>query len=112
MPGEIEQSSGDILGSLEALVEALRLLDSLNQILRHDSTSLIMLRVVGEHRGLQGPVLIELRGELHEVGGCVEQCRVLYVLEDAVQRVAELVEHGGDVLEAQQGGHAGSRLGE
>ena len=73
-----------------------------------------MLRVVGEDGRLERPMLVELRGELYEVArhAGAREGRVLHVGEHAVQRVAELVEHRGDVGDADQRRLAGGRLGE
>ena len=95
-------------------LNVLRLLDLVDQRLRHRLAGLVVLGVVGEHLRVERPVLVELRRELDEVArrvGAGER-RILHVREHAVQRVAELVEHRGHVVEAEQRRLAGGRLGE
>ena len=63
-----------------------------------------MVGVVGEHGGLQRPVLVDLAGELHEVTGHVgaRQARVAHIGQQPVEGVAELVEHRRHLVEAEQ----------
>ena len=114
VPVHVEQRGRDQLGHVVALVEVAGLLDLVDQRLRHRLAGLVVLGVVGEHLRIGRPVLVELRRELDEVARRVgaRQRRVLLVGEHAVQRVAELVEHGDHVVERQQRRLAGGRLGE
>ena len=59
-------------------------------------------------------MLVELRGKLDEVARhcCTGKSGIFGVGEHAMQRVAELVEHGGDIAEAEQSGLARRRLAE
>ena len=65
-----------------------------------------------EDRRVCRPVLVELRGELDEVARDAGsgEAGIFAVGEHAVQGVAELVEHRGDVVEADQRGLAGGGL--
>ena len=67
MPREIQQRRGKELGEAESLIECAGLLDLAYQRLRHRRAGLIMLGLVGEHRRLEGPVLVELRWKLDEI---------------------------------------------
>ena len=59
-------------------------------------------------------MLVELRGEFDPVarGVGARERRILPLREQAVQRMAEFVEHGRHVVEADQRGLAGRGLGE
>ena len=67
MPLHIELRGRDELGERVALVELARLLDLRRPARRHRLASLVVLRVVREHRRLGRPVLVELRRKLDEV---------------------------------------------
>ena len=63
-----------------------------------------MLGINLEHFGLGGPMFVELGRQfdvvrLYIVGGIV-----VHVVEHEVHGMAELMEHGGDVVDALQGG--------
>ena len=64
------------------------------EVVRHRLAGLAVHRVARQHAGLERPVLVELRRQLDEVARDVRarQAGVRRVGEDAVQRVAELVE--------------------
>lgn len=113
VPGLVKQCGGEVFDRAVALVEGARLDDLVDQRLRHRLARLVMLGVVGEHLRIKRPVLVELRGELDEVtrGAGAGNARILHVREHAMQGVAELVEHGGHVIEAEQRGLALGRLG-
>ncbi len=114
VPGQVKQRGRQVLGGRVALVEAACLEDLVDQLLRHRFAGLVVLGVVGEDLRVQRPVLVELRRELDEIarGGGAGDRRVLHVREHAMQGVAELMEHGGDVVEADQRRLAIGRLGE
>ena len=73
-----------------------------------------MLGVVGKHRRIQRPVLVELRWKLDEIArdvGAGER-GVLDVGEHPVQPMAELVEHRRHIVIRQQRGLSRRGLGE
>ena len=114
MPLHVELGGAEHLGERVALVERFGLPDLVDQRLRHRRAGLVVHRVVREHLRVERPVLVELRGKLDEVARDVgaRQRRVLLVGEQAVQRVAELVEHRRHVVEADERGLARRRLRE
>src|SRR6201997_943189 len=63
-----------------------------------------MLGIITEHRRIARPVFVELRWKLHEIARHRDTCKtwVLGIGEHAVERVAELVEHGNYVVEGEQ----------
>ena len=108
VPLKIELGRGENLREQIALVEGLRLYDFCGQRGGHGRTGFVVARVVRKHRRIAGPVLVELRGKLDKVARHLRtrQAGIHGVGEHAVQPVAELVEHGGDVVEAEQCGLA------
>ena len=69
---------------------------AVDELLRHPLARLVMHRVVGEHLGAEHPELVHLARQLDEVAVHVRARlrRVAHAGEQAVQRVAELVEEG------------------
>ena len=114
VPGKVEQRRGKDLRHREALIEGLRPFDLVDQRRGHRRASLVVLRIVGQHVGLERPVLVELRRKLDEVAWHVgaRERRVMNVGEHPVQRVSELVEHRRHVIISQQSRLARGRLGE
>ncbi len=71
-----------------------------------------MLGIAGEHFFLEGPVLVDLRRQLDEVaghGGAADRT-VVALGEQAMEGMAEFVEHGLHVVKAQQRGRVGRRF--
>ena len=60
VPRHVEQRRRDVLGERESLIESSRLLDLVDEILRHRLAGLMVPRVAREHRRLERPVFIEL----------------------------------------------------
>jgi hypothetical protein len=112
VPALVEQRRGQVLGGAVAFVELLGRLHLVQQFLRHRRAGLVVLGVVGQHFRPGHPHLVDLRRELDEVArhAGAREARVLHVREHAVQRVAELVEHGAHFVVGQQGRLAGGRL--
>src|SRR5208283_2622856 len=102
------------LSQIVAAVEFRRFLDLGNQFSGHGRARLVVLRVVIENCRVECPMLVELRGELYEVAGHLRagKTRIHGVCEHAMQSMAEFVEHGGYIAEADEGGLAGAGLGE
>src|SRR5580658_8918709 len=67
-----------------------------------------------EDRGISSPVLVELGRELNEVTRHRRsgETRVPGIRKHAVERVAKLVKHGGDIRKLEQGRLARGRFGE
>ena len=106
VPCLIEQRGGQILGSLESLVEGLGREDLVEQIRRHRFTGLVMQSVVFQDLRPGGPHLVDLRRVFHEVAWhrCAGEVGVAHVRKETVQRVPELMEHRYDLVKGQQGG--------
>ena len=104
VPCQVQQCRSQILSRGIALVERLGLANLGDRLCRHRRPGLPVLGVVGQHAGLGGEVLVELRRELHVVArhvGAREQ-RVAHLRQHAVQRVPKLMEHRRHVVKAQQ----------
>ena len=101
---EIDDGRGDVLDRGKALVEVARRDEPLQQFFGHRRAGPVVEREAPQHGGLLEPVLVELRGQLDEIGGDVGagNFRIGDGGEQAVQRVAELVEQGARVVEAQE----------
>ena len=114
MEVEVDQRAGGVFDRGEALVEGARRQQPVEQRLRHRLAGAGVARVfLQDLRHLQ-PVLVELRRQLDEIArhrGAGEQ-RIGDVRQQAVQRVAELVEQRAGVVERQQRRLARGRLGE
>ena len=101
---EIDDGRGDVLDRGKALVEVARRDEPLQQFFGHRLAGPVMEREAPQDVGLLEPVFVELRGQLDEIGRDVGagDLRIGHRGEQAVQRVAELVEQGAGVVEAQQ----------
>ena len=111
---EIDQRRGGVFDRGEALVEGARGEHLLQHRFRHGLAGLGMDGEPAQHLGLLEPVLVELRGQLYEIGGDAgagEQ-RIGDVRQQAVEGMAELMEEGAGVVEGEQRRLALRRLGE
>ena len=99
VPLHVELGGGQQFGQHVSLVEGLGLFDLRDQFGGHGRAGLVVLGVVRKHRRIAGPVLVELRWEFDKIARhrCPGEAGILGVGEHAVQRVTELVEHGGHV---------------
>ncbi len=90
----VEQRRGDELGRREALVEAPRRLQPLDQRLGHRLAGAIVAGETAQRLGPLQPMLEQLRRQLDEVARDVRagEQRIGDVRQHAVQGVAELVE--------------------
>ena len=106
VPLDIEQCGSQILTGGIALVEGVGALHLGDEFRRHRLPGLVVLGVVGQHRRISGQSLIDLRREFHEIGAGVGASEegIGLAAEHAVQRMAELMEEGGHIIEAQQAG--------
>ena len=104
MQVEIDHGRGDILDRGEALVEVARRNEAPQQVLGHRRAGPVVPGKAPQHVGLFEPMLVELRRQLHEVGGDVGpgNLRIGDRRKKAVQRMAELMEQRARVLEAEQ----------
>src|SRR5699024_3451236 len=78
VPGQVHHAGGDVLGGGKALAPLRLLLDGGDQLGGQHLTGIHVLGVVGQNLRLEGPVLVDLGGELHEVArhGGAGQARV------------------------------------
>jgi len=114
VPLHIQLGCGNNLRQQISLVELSGFANLCGEFRGHGLAGLVVLREMIEYLRIAGPMLVELRWEFDEVAGHVgagEQ-RVLGGGEHSVQAMAELVEHGGDVGEADERGLARRGLGE
>ena len=112
--GLVEHGRGQVLGGRVALAVLFGGQHLVQQFLRDRFAGFMVLGVVGQDRRPGRPHLVDLRRVFDEVArhrGAGE-LRVLHVREQAVQGMAELMEHGGDFVEAHQGRLAVGRLGD
>ena len=96
------------------LVEGPRRQEALQQLLRHRLAGAVMPGMGAQDLRLFEPMLIELRGQFHEIAGHrrAREERIGDVREKAVERMAELVEQGARVVEGEQRCLTFRRLGE
>ena len=104
----VDDRGRQVLDGREALVELLAADDLVDERLRHRLFRLVVAREAVEHLARQQPVLVQLRRELDEVARRARQARVAHVLQQAVQRVAELVEQRLGIVQRDQHGLAGA----
>ena len=111
---EIDEGRSEVLDRGEALIEIARGDQPLQQLFRHRLAGLVMPGEAPQHLRLLEPMLVELRRQLDEIGGDIGagNLRIGDVGEQAVQRMAELVEQRARVLEAEQRRLAVGGLGE
>ena len=111
---QVDQRGGGVFDGREALVEAPRADELVEQRLGHRLAGLVMDREAAKHLRLLEPVLVELRGKLDEVARDASsgQDRIGHVRQHPVQRVAEFVEQGARIVEAQEARLALAALGE
>ena len=101
VPLHVEFRGRQQFTELVALIPGLRFLDLVHQRLWDRLPRLVVHRIMLEDLRIKGPVLVELRRELDKIArhaGSGERL-VLLVREQAMQRVAEFVEHGRHVIE-------------
>ena len=114
MEPEIDQRRRGILDRGPALIELARVEQLAEQCLRHGRARLVVQREAPQHFRLRHPMLIELRGKLHEIA-CDMGARnhgIGDVGQHAVQGVAEFVEQCPRIVEAQQTRFALAPFGE
>lgn len=104
MPFHIQHGRRDRFAQGIALVELRRLLDLVDQRLRDGRAGAIIFGVMGHDFGIERPMFVELRRELHPVArGIGARYRGIDLRgEQAVQRMAEFVEHGGHIVRTDQ----------
>src|SRR5699024_11329627 len=66
VPGKVHHAGGDVLGGGESLAPLRLLLDGGGQLGGQHLAGVHVLGVISEDLRLQGPVLVDLGGELHE----------------------------------------------
>ena len=110
----VDQRRGQVFGDIEALAEGPGLVDLVDQDLRQRLAGLIVQGKAVQHLRRGQPVLVHLAGELHIVAEHprARERRVGDVRVQAVQGVAEFVEHGLGVVEGDQQRLAGRRFHE
>ncbi len=96
----------------EALVERRRLLDLVDQFLRHRLAGLVVAEVFVDHLVGQEPVLEQLRMEFGVIAHPAAKRGILDRRGQAVQRVPELVEERRCIVERDQQRLARRRLHE
>ena len=67
MQVHVEDGGGQQLGSHETLVERFLVQYLFNQAVGNDLAGLVMLGIHFQHFGFGSPMLVDLRGEFHEV---------------------------------------------
>ena len=104
MQVEVDHGRGDIFDRGEALVEVARRNEPPQQLLGHRRAGPVVPGKAAQHLRLLEPMLVELRRQLDEIGGDAGagNLRIGDVGQQAVQRVAELVEQRARVVEAEQ----------
>ena len=108
----VRQRRGDQLRGHEALVEQLAAAQLRRQILRNHLVRTVVHGVLLQHLGIEGPVLHQLRGQLHEIALHLGQSAVLHVVEEEMERMPEFVEQRFGFVEGQQRGGVARRAGE
>ena len=101
---EVDERAGEELHGREALVEVARRHQAIEQRLGDRLAGLVMDGEPRQDRRLSEPVLVDLRRQLHEIGrhGGAGDTREGDIRQQAVQRVAELVEQGLRVVVGQK----------
>ena len=109
VPFHVQQRGGDHFAEAVPLVELAGPVDRLDQLVRDNLAGFVMAGIALQHLGHGGEVLVELAGEFHPVarGVGARERGVFLIGEDAVQRMAEFVEHRGHVVPGRQRGLAG-----
>ena len=102
---------GQILYRGEALTIFGTLDNLLDQLHRDHLTRLVVLGIDLQHLRLEGPMLVDLRGQLDKVALDTRGTVVTYVAHEAVQGVAKLMEERLHVVNALQGWAIGRRSG-
>ena len=102
----VEQCRCHKLDSLEARIEVRRLFNLLDKFVGDSLAALVVLSVALEYLGLHGPMLVNLREELHKVvfHVCAAHRGIVGLCHQPVQRVAELVEQCQCLVDVQQRG--------
>ncbi len=90
---------GKVFDRGEALAVLSAGLDLVDEFLRNHFTRLVVLCIDLQHLGFEGPVLVDLGRQLHEVAFGARDAAVMDVAEEGVEGVSELVEHGLYVVE-------------
>ena len=103
MPRLVEHRRLEVLRRLEARLEVLRALHLVEESLRHRLARLVVPGEVRHNLLVARPHLVELRRKLDPVARrAAREKRILRLVEEAVQRVAELVEERGHLVEGEQ----------
>ena len=86
MPGLIKQSSSQVLGRLEALIELVRGQHLVEQLAGHGRTRFVMLGIVLQDLRPGGPHLVDLRRILDEIAGHTRaaEARILHIRKHPV----------------------------
>src|ERR1700677_2951858 len=104
MPLHVELCRSQDLCQRISLVEGVCFYKFGRQLFGHRNTRLIMLGKVLEYCRISSPMLIELGRELNEVArhrGAGET-RIPGICKHAMERMAKLVKHGGDITKVEQ----------
>ena len=106
MEGHVDEGGGCVFDGGEALVEASGGQDGGDLGVGQGGGGLMVAGVGGEGLGEGDPVFVDLGGEFHEVtaDGSPGLGGVADVAQEAVQGVAEFMEEGFGVVEAEEGG--------
>ncbi len=100
----VDEGAGGVFDGLEALVEAPRLVQAFDQLLGNRLAGRMMQRMPPQDRGLERPVLEQLRWQLDEIPQHVRagQALVGHLRQEAMQPVPELVEQRAHVVRRQK----------
>jgi hypothetical protein len=103
---DVHEGGGEVFHRREALVEVARAHQLVEKGVRDRLTGPAMRRVGAQDVGLRQPMLEQLGRQLDEIGGDTRpgEQRISDVRQEPVQGVAEFVEEGAGVVEAQEGG--------
>ena len=109
MDVHVGERGGGLLGGHESLVEQLAATDLVDHRLRNDVARAVVHGVLPQHFGIEGPVLHQLRRQLHEIALDLREAAVLHVVEEEMQRMAEFVKERLRLVERQQRRRAAHR---
>ena len=104
VPVHVEQRRAQQLGHVIAFIELGRVEHFIPQRIRHRLIGFVMACIVSKYRRMAGPVLVDLRRELHEITRRVgaRERGVTLGGKQAVQGVDELVEQDDDIVPREE----------
>ncbi len=112
MPVHIQQRGAEQFGHVIAFIELGGTEHFLAQRVGHRLPGFIVARIVSEDLRMAGPVLVDLRRELHKIARCVgaRERSVTLAGKQPVQGVTKLVEQSDHIIPGDQRGLAFRRF--